>query len=405
MKINKLAFRTSLVILSLIVAMVIPIGIFGGAVSADEYDDKIAALEAEIALYQAESERLSQEAVSLQATLNQLAAQKAAVQAELNISQAKFEQLTRQIAETEKRIKDNKDALGVTIANMYVEDDITPLEMLASSKNISEYLDMQEYRSSVRDQLTSVIDEIKQLKTSLEGQKTEIAKVIADQEQQRGALAAKEAAQQALLSQTRGDEATYQSLIGSNMDAINEARAIQAALRNKSNSTGGYKVLQGGLALDYITDSRFGIWSDYNCPMGGYIYGQWVSFASNAGVDGNGSDGRGYGCRQCASYVAWRIFKETGNYYSWGNANNFDNYARSIYGAGDNQPRAGAIAVMDAGTYGHVAWVETDPYVNEKGQTVIQVSQYNFDYGQGYGMYSLMELSVGFFDYYIQIVE
>jgi len=45
-----------------------------------------------------------------------------------------------QIADTEKKIKDNQDALGETIANLYVDGKISPLEMIASSKNVSDYL-------------------------------------------------------------------------------------------------------------------------------------------------------------------------------------------------------------------------------------------------------------------------
>jgi surface antigen len=61
---------------------------------------------------------------------------------------------------------------------------------------------------------------------------------------------------------------------------------------------------------------------------------------------------------------------------------------------------------MDPGkagqSYGHVAWVESDPQVIN-GQNVILVSQYNYDYGAGYGMYSEMILSVNAFDHYIHV--
>ena len=122
---------------------------------------------------------------------------------------------------------------------------------------------------------------------------------------------------------------------------------------------------------------------------------------SSIGSDGNGGDSRGYGCRQCASYVAWKINQVKGYYPSWGDARNFTSHGTPT------SPHAGVVAVLDAGESGHVAWVETDPYISTsgtlKGQTVIQVSQYNFNYGQGYGMYSLMELSVNFFDHYVSV--
>lgn len=405
-KITKLPLKMVLILTALVMAAIVPIQMMNRPVLADQYDDKIAALQADISKYQAESERLSQEAITLQSTLDQLAAQKSAIQAEIDVSQAKYDRLTQQIADTENKIQDSKDTLGKTMANMYVDGKITPLEMLASSKNIGDYLDKQEYQASISDQLSSTIAEIKQLKESLVSQKAEVETVLTDQKQQKDSLAAKVNEQQALLDATHGDEATYQGLISDKLSDIEAARAEQAAMRNRGNSTGGYSIVDGGLRSDYITDANFGMWTDYNCKMGGYVPGYgYLAYVSNGGIDGNGSDGRGYGCRQCASYVAWRIYKETGIYYSWGNAQNFDDYARSIYGSGDNQPKAGSVAVMHLGNFGHVAWVETDPYVNSSGRTVILVSQYNWDYGQGYGMYSEMELSPDAFDSYVQIVK
>ncbi len=360
-------------------------------VFADQYDEKIASLQSDIAAYHAEGAKLNSQAVSLKSALAQLANQKAAIQTQINISQIKYNQLIKQISDTEKKIKDNKDALGKTIADLYVDDKITPIEMLASSNNISDYLDKQEYRSSVRNELTSTISEIKDLKIKLEKQKDDIAKVLADQKSQNTQLAAKESEHQGLLNKTQGREAGYQQLIGKSQAAIDEARATQAALYSRSTNTGGYQVIRGNFLPEYITDDRFGSWNNINCPM---VYG----YMSSEGSDGNGGDNRGYGCRQCASYVAWKINQVKGYYPSWGNASNFGSH-----GTG-SAPRAGTVAVLYDGGPGHVAWVETDPYISTsgslQGQKVIKVSQYNFDYGSGYGMYSLMELSVNFFDTY-----
>lgn len=352
---------------------------------ADEYDDKIAALQEDIARYQAEQEALNAQAVTLQATLNQLASEQAALQAEINLSQAKHDKLVLEIAETEKKISDNQDALGQTLADLYVDDDITPIEVLASSESIGDYIDKQEYRNSIRDQLTDKIAEVKQLKSDLEDQKEEVAKILEDQKEQKAILVAKRNEQQTILNQTKGDEARYQQLISASEDEIEEARAIQAAIQARLNSTGGYVLVDSGLLNEYP-------WNESNCPM-------WWYF-STGGVDGDGHDGHGYGCRQCASYVAWRIAKETGYYYSWGNAVDFTWNAKNA-GYKEGAPHAGSIAVMDpakAGqNYGHVVWVEA-----VDGDQVL-VSQYNYNYGSGYGLYSKMWLSVNAFDHYIRI--
>ncbi len=357
-------------------------------VSADEYDDRISALQADMARFQAEADRLNAEATTLANALAQITNEKNAIQAQVNLSQTQYDKLVQQIAATEKKIEENQDALGTTITDLYVDDKITPIEMLASSQNIGEYIDKQEYRESVRDQLTSTIKTVKDLKKQLSDQKVEVEKVLQQQKTARDALAAKEAEQANLLARTQNDEANYQGMIKDSQAQINEARATQAAIRARLNSSGGYTLIDtGSMGGGYP-------WGDSNCPMVGYL--------SSGGSNGSGGDGYGYGCRQCASYAAWRIAKETGIYYRWGNAKDFTNNAINAgYQDLGMNPQPGSIAVMDpakAGQgFGHVGWVE-EVY----GDTIV-VSQYNLDYGQGYGMYSKMEMSRFAFDHFVKI--
>jgi len=355
-------------------------------VSADEYDDKIRVLQADMVKYQAEANRLNAEAATLQTALAQISNERSAIQAQVDLSQEQYNKLVVQIADTEKKIKDNQDGLGTTIADLYVDDTVSPIEMLASSGNITEFLNKQEYRNSVRDELSTTIKTVKDLKIQLDTQKSDVEKVLAEQKSARDALVAKEAEQANLLARTNNDEAAYQGLIASSAAQIAEAKATQAAINARYKGSGGYTIIAAGSLGDYP-------WNSSNCAMWGYL--------STGGADGNGGDGRGYGCRQCASYAAWRMAKETGIYPSWGNAVDFTSRAKAL-GYQEGGPRAGSLAVMDpakAGQgYGHVAWVEA---VNSDG--TVTVSQYNYDYGQGYGMYSMMKLSVNAFDHYIHI--
>lgn len=355
--------------------------------SADQYDDKIAALQADMARYQAQADALNAQANTLANAVAQLTNQKNALQAQIDVSQAQYNQLVIQIADTEKQIKDNQDALGKTIADLYVDDSISPVEMLASSNNISDYLNKQEYRNSVKDQLSSTIKKVKDLKVQLSAQRDDLSKVLAEQKSSRDELASREAEQANLLTQTQNNEANYQNMIKDSQAQIAEARATQAALSRRFSSSGGYVLVDSGSLGDYP-------WNSSNCPMLGYL--------STGGYPGtDGEDGHGYGCRQCASYVAWRIAKETGIYPSWGDAVNFTNAAINTFHSADGAPQAGSIAVMDSAkagqSHGHVAWVEA-----VSGGKVL-VSQYNYDYGAGFGMYSEMWLSSGAFDHYVKI--
>jgi len=369
--------------------------------SADQYDDKINALQQDIDNYNAHALQLAAQTNTLQSAVAELTNQAAIIQTQIDLSQAKYDKLVVQITDTEKKIKDNKDALGVTIANLYVDDNVTPLEMLASSKNVSDYLDKQEYRNSVRDQLTSTITKIKNLKTQLDQQKIDVGRTLGDQTNAKNALVAKQQEQQNLLEQTQGQEAAYQQL------AV-EAQAQQAEMRTQQqaylaslyNTGGGAKLIAGGAAPDYP-------WDKNNCPMGGELgkSGNLVYYSYD-GSNGNGGDGHSYGCRQCASYVAWRVARET-NYYpeNWGNATNFPESAQSMGYIVGYVPRAGSIGIIrgtGSAPEGHVVWIES---VNDDG--TLTVSQYNYNYNYpsplGWGLYSKMIVPVSSYDIYVYI--
>ena len=360
---------------------------FSRNAAADQYDDKIRALQADMNRYQAEANRLNSEAASLANALAQITNEKNALQAQINVSQAQYDKLVIDIADTQKQIAQNQDALGSTIADLYLDDDISPIEMLASSQNISDFLDKQEYRNSVKDQLSSTIKKVKDLKAQLTSQKEQVAKVLETQKAARDDLAGKEAEQANLLASTQNDEAKYQGMIKDNANQIAAAKAAQAAMAARANSSGGYNVVASGSLGAYTS-----LWAPNECQMGGP--GGWYSYG---GKDGNGGDGRGYGCRQCASYAAWKVATVTNKYYNWGNGGDF---ARNAIAAGyqnlGSNPQPGSIAVM-WGTPGHVAWVEA-----VSGNQVL-VSQYNWQINGQYGMYSEMWLNKSVFDQYVKI--
>lgn len=83
----------------------------------------------------------------------------------------------------------------------------------------------------------------------------------------------------------------------------------------------------------------------------------------------NAIDRWGFNIRQCTSFVAWRITHDNGvrfsNHYKgvyWGNAERWDNVARSVHIRVNHTPYRGSVAqfnpgVQGAGSMGHVAYV------------------------------------------------
>ena len=361
----------------------IPQGVY-----ADRYDDQIRALQREIDQFQAEARKFGDQAKSLQNEVSRLSNEKSVIQGQIDLSQAKYDKLVADIAANEKKIADSQNVLGDTIADLYVDDNISPLEMLASSSNIGDYLDKQTQRSSIRDTLTKTIDTIKKLKKELEQQKIDVERVLADQKNARQALADKEAEQQRLLNETKGQEAAYNQLT-----AGNEAKKLQLQKEQQAAIEAAMRRAGGGPVNILPGDPNKGGYPwEANC----YVDGNAVS---HGGADGNGGDPLGSGCRQCVSYTAWKVLQKTG--YGpryWGNANMWPGSARAAGFSTGRTPQVGSVGVISAGQYGHVVWIEA---VN--GDGTVDVSQYNYFNagGPGWGHYSKMRVSAATYDTYI----
>jgi len=387
--IKGLATKSSLVATAVVMASAGSLSVQPKAY-AEDYDAQIQALEQEISAYQQEAKKYSKQAASLQGKLKILASDKAQIQGQIELSQTKFKQLKQKIAQTEKDITTTQTALGETMANMYVDDEISPLEMLASSNSIADYVDKQEYRSSVSQQLSKAIDRIRELRKQLEEQKASVERTLADQKNARNALSAKEAEQQELLSKTQGRESTYKQLSAESNDKKLELQkqqqaAIEAAIAAAAGGSGSINVLPG--------DPNKG---GYPWESGCYVDGNAVS---HGGANGNGADPLGYGCRQCVSYTAWKVMEKTG--YApkyWGNANQWPGSASGAGYKTGSTPKAGSVGVISAGQYGHVVWIES---VN--GDGTVNISQYNYlnAGGSGWGHYSEMRVSAATYDTYI----
>ena len=338
---------------------------FGSAVFARDYDAEINTNNQQMQRYQQEAERLGAVAATLQDAVNQLNGQISAIQSSIDVSQKKHDDLVAEMARNETLIQRNRKALGNILAEMHIDDQVSPLEMLASSKSIGDFIDKQEQRATLRTSLNDKNKEIKRLQKKLEENKKDVENVLRDQQSQRAQLADKQAEQQKLLSDTKNDENTYQQLVGEKRSRIEQIRAEQAeANRRALQSSGGgsVNVPQG-------------------IPGGGGYPGEWANAPLDAYVDP-----WGLYTRECVSYAAWKIWS-TGRYVPHfagaGNANQWPSTAARHGISSGSTPKVGSAAVMDIGYYGHVMYVEA---VN--GDGTITVSDYNFGWDGLYRYYT-----------------
>lgn len=321
-------------------------------VRADEFQQRIDELKAENGQTRQVVNELEAQAQTYQGVIDDLQRQIGVLQEQIATNERQRNDLIGQIAAAEAELARQKDILGQSIKTMYLEGEISTLEMLATSKDLNEFVDKQQYRESVQNKIKTTVDKITELKIQLDSQKQAIDRLIAEQTTLSNTIESNKAEQQRLLAFTESQKTEYTAKIKDNESKIADLRAQQIAA-NARNSIG----------------SRVG------SPTNGfYPYDNWPFSMRGPGcIDGDGPDRWGYCTRQCVSYVAWAVERSGRNapmYY--GNANRWDDIgSRFIV----SNPQPGDVAVSNYGTWGHVMYVEA---VGEKnGRSAIYISQYN----------------------------
>jgi len=354
-------FKTGMLALSSIVLV-------GGSVApsltqmvlADSYQDQINALNAQNADARAVVNSLQATAASYQDAINQLQGQIDGLQASIDANKAQQASLQQQIADAQAQIDQERAYLAGDVKAMYVDGTPSTLEVLATSKNLSEFVDKQEYRTAVQNKLQDTLKKIAELQKELQTKKTQVDQLLGEQTAQQNQLASAQAQQAALLNYNEGQQAAYNAQIKANSSQIAQLRAQQAAA-NKSlgggviagdPGHGGYPAKWDNAAQDTLIDS----WGMYN--------------------------------RECVSYTAWKVYQTYGYMPYWGGSGNANQWPGDARAAGiptSSTPKADSVAIWNVGAFGHAMWVEA---VNSDGS--LWVSQYNYDYQ---GHYSEMAVS------------
>lgn len=356
------------------------------AASLSEIEEQISALENKLREYESAAAKLGAQANSLSVAVKKLQAEQDAIQTQVDISQAKYDQLVLEIKQTEKNIKDNQDALGLVLANKYIESNVTLLERVASSENLSKFVDQETASSVMSDNLSKKVKEIKILKKKLEEQKIEVNEVLVQQKAQRDLLASKKQERQKLLDQTRGQEAAYQQLTRESEARRAELYAEQKRIIESQLGGGNHAGQVGNFAFRKYS-GELGC-TNYPSSKTGIYGGQ---YGCNYGLDASIDEWQLYN-RECVSYAAYaayyRFGKRVNGFSGRGNAGEWPDSAPALMGATtNNTPAVGAVAIRPVSygfPMGHAMVVEA---VLSDGW--VKVSQFNFAVD---GRYSTMEI-------------
>jgi peptidoglycan hydrolase CwlO-like protein len=343
------------VIFALVVSLVFTIP---KPAKADQLDQQIAALNKKVRDATALADAKKSEVNTLKGKIASIEAEISAAQNQLDLTNLEIRKTQATIEKNNQEMERQKEILKENLRMIYKQGSISPLEVVASSKNLSDFVAQQQYLGAIKKKVDDNLDKIEQLKKELDQKKGQLNAQSQQQKEVVDGIAAKKAEQASILARTQGEEANYRNVIKEDNAKIAELKRQQAAIISSYSSNVQY----GG--------------------SGGYPW-------ANAPFPNSIPDPWGMYQRQCVSYTAWKV-ASSGRYMPYwggrGNANQWDDNARAAGIPVDGNPRVGDVAVNNSGYFGHVMYVEAI-----LGNGKVRVSQYNAGWD---GRYSISDVSI-----------
>ena len=312
---------------------------------------------------------LEDTASSYQQTIGNLQAQINAVQLSIATNEAQQASLQAQIAADQTQIAQQKQVLASAISAIYVNGQMTTLEQLASSNNISDFVNAETYRTAVQNKIQSTLDKINTLEAQQKQQENQVAQLLTTLQAQQSQLASSQQQVANLLSYNQTQQNQYNQQIAVSNANIGSLKAQLIAL----NSSGSMLISSsgcGGYPLSTPSTTASGKWG-CNEPQD------------------NTTDNWGMLNRECVSYTAFMVHEEylqgevAHDMPNWGGEGNAYQWISNAENAGvpvSFTPEPGDIAIRNIdtaipGDVGHAMYV-----VSVQSPTNITVEEYNENY-------------------------
>jgi peptidoglycan hydrolase CwlO-like protein/surface antigen len=370
-----LSRRTVLAILGVVVVLTPVSSIVVRAASCKTSSDcssKIIDLREENQNAQSSLNSLVDQASSYQDAIAKLQGQIDSVTSVIRANEKKQADYQAKIVKKQAELERQREILASALKAMYVDGQMSTIEMLATSKNLSDYVDKEENRETVQNKIRQTMDEIAVIQKQLEEQKAAVDSLLASQRKQEKELASARAEQKRFLSMNQSQQSAFAAKIKSNSSQIASLQRQQAAL-NAVGSTAVYVAASGG--------------SGGACDNGGGNGGYpmpWCNAPKDSVVTSFHPDKYNYTNRECTSFAYWYFTSVLGHKdfrVGYGNAKTWTyNSNYPLHGS----PAKNSIGVKDTGTYGHVLIVKALPGDTFGGVTVpagrVLVYEMNYDF-------------------------
>ena len=311
---------------------------------------------------------LQSQASNYQQAVSDYQTQINAIQNSIAANQAKQAEYEQQIEQDQQQIAQNKAYLASALKTMYVQGQMSTIEELATSQNLSAFVIKQEDNIKLQDRLSSLLTSIKNLEAQAQNNKNQVAVLLNVENLQNSKLASEQAQVNQLLAMNQQQQANYTAQIASNNSQIATLVAEQIAANRKLVGTGkvDYSGTCGG-SYPASAQGQYGPWGCNYAHSSDYVPG--CTYLDSWGMCN----------RECVSYTAWMVYKNYGiDVTGFGNANQWPGEAQAANIPIGYTPKVGAVAIYMGGAsdpWGHAMWVKS---INGNG--MITVDQYNLYY-------------------------
>lgn len=366
-------------------------------VHANRYDTQIGSLQQQNSQNTEKQQSLRTQEQDINAAIAELEANITTIESQISKNRAKNKQLKDKIAEAKKEIEKQRKLLGTNVRQLYLDDQMSTLEKLASSKSFGDYVDKEQYRVSVQSKIKTTMDKIEELKKEQESQKAAIEKLLKDQQTMQSQLKSQKAESVRLRKLNRQQQANFTAEISANNSRIAQLQREQAE-ENRRHRLEAIRAAEEA-AKASRRSSPVSTATSNSAPKQSNSSSRSSSSVSSSIKSVRGSsypyanhpfpnsivDPWGMYTRQCVSYTAWKVAASGRHMPYWGgrgNAKQWDDNARATGIPVDTTPRVGDVAISNSGYYGHSMYVEA-----VYGDGTIYVSDYNANWTGEYSEY------------------
>jgi len=313
----------------------------------DDIANQIKSIDSQVQKNKQDGQSIAAEVATIDSQAEIVQLQIVQTQREIDIANSQITELNNKIKLANDELAKQKVTLREYIRTMYINGQVSQVELILSSNNFSDFVNKSEYLDSMQQNVQGAITKIKSLTDELAASKLDVEKTKATAESLQGSQVAQRAA---LASQQNYKQSLLDNLESANSQLEKDKNALYYKKARLSKQF-GESLISGSTSYPYGNPTSDDVSCPYNCTP----------------------DSFGYYIGQCTSYVAWKrstigkpIPRAIGNGGQWTGAK--AGYPQS------NIPQYGDVMVFPyIGGYGHVAFVE-----RANGDGTVYISEYNW---------------------------